>query len=66
MLLHLKCTTQTYRLGDPFDTNTNLGPCVKTSAAEWVRKQIREAVAAGARPLIDESLFPMSKVVQIL
>eukprot|EP00123_Amoebidium_parasiticum_P022421 comp8702_c0_seq1/m.3957 comp8702_c0_seq1/g.3957 ORF comp8702_c0_seq1/g.3957 comp8702_c0_seq1/m.3957 type:complete len:467 (-) comp8702_c0_seq1:272-1672(-) len=52
--------TKQYRLGDPTDPNTNLGPVVRTSAADWVRKQIREAVAAGAKSLLDESLYPAS------
>lgn len=47
-----------YRLGNPLDPSTNLGPMVSTAAAEWVRKQIRDAVAAGAKALIDTSLFP--------
>jgi acyl-CoA reductase-like NAD-dependent aldehyde dehydrogenase len=34
---------------------------VKSSAADFVREQIGEAVAAGARSLIDESEFPMSR-----
>lgn len=52
---------QTYILGDPRHSETSLGPCVKTSAADWVRKQIKDAIAAGAKALIDESDFPMSK-----
>jgi len=46
-----------YRLGRSDDTNTNLGPLVKTAAAEFVRGQIRDAVAAGASALIDPSAF---------
>ena len=46
-----------YRLGRPDDADTNLGPLVKTSAAEFVRGQVAEAVAAGARALIDPSTF---------
>ncbi len=46
-----------YQLGRPDDSATNLGPLVKTSAAEFVRGQIKEAVAAGARALIDPKLF---------
>lgn len=49
--------TQKYRLGSPLDPETTLGPVVRTSAAEAIRAQVREAVARGARPLIDESLF---------
>lgn len=50
-----------YRLGNPMDPDTNLGPLVKTSAAEHVRSQIAEAVAAGARTLIDSARFPANR-----
>eukprot|EP01136_Pigoraptor_vietnamica_P043456 Opistho-1_new@18884 len=53
--------TKKYKLGNPLDPETNLGPCVKTSAAEFVRKQINDAVAAGAKALIDPSHFPANK-----
>jgi acyl-CoA reductase-like NAD-dependent aldehyde dehydrogenase len=46
-----------YQLGRPDDTATNLGPMVKTSAADFARAQIDEAVAAGARALIDPAGF---------
>ena len=49
--------TQKYRLGSPLDPETTLGPVVRTSAAEAIRAQVREAVARGARPLIDEASF---------
>ncbi len=47
-----------YRLGNPMDPDTTLGPLVKASAAEHVRSQIAEAKAAGARALIDPGNFP--------
>jgi len=50
-----------YRLGDPTDPQTNLGPMVRASAADAVRGQIAEAVAAGARALIDEARFAASR-----
>ncbi len=50
-------TTQAYRLGDPLDPYTTLGPMVRTSAAEFVRAQTAEAIAAGARALIDPKQF---------
>ncbi len=50
-----------YRLGNPLEQDTNLGPMVKTEAADYVRKQVGEALNKGARSLIDESLFPASK-----
>ncbi len=46
-----------YNLGNPLDAGTNLGPVVKTSAADFVRSQIKEAVASGARALVDAALF---------
>jgi acyl-CoA reductase-like NAD-dependent aldehyde dehydrogenase len=46
-----------YRLGDPRDPATTLGPLVRAAAADFVRGQIAEAVAAGARPLIDSRGF---------
>jgi acyl-CoA reductase-like NAD-dependent aldehyde dehydrogenase len=53
--------TQRYVLGDPTRQNTTLGPMVRTSAADFVRGQIRDAVVAGASALIDESKFPASQ-----
>ncbi|HEX9789571.1 MAG TPA: aldehyde dehydrogenase family protein [Kiloniellales bacterium] len=47
-----------YRLGNPLEKETNLGPMVRASAADFVRGQVRDAVAAGAKPLIDAKLFP--------
>jgi acyl-CoA reductase-like NAD-dependent aldehyde dehydrogenase len=52
--------TQKYRLGSPLDTETTLGPMVRTAAAESVRSQVRDAVSAGARQLIDPALFAAS------
>jgi acyl-CoA reductase-like NAD-dependent aldehyde dehydrogenase len=46
-----------YRLGDPRDPETTLGPLVRAAAADFVREQIAEAVAAGARPLVDAAGF---------
>ena len=54
--------TQQYRLGNPTDANTNLGPMVRSSAADFVRAQIAEAVAQGAKSLVDEAAFPASQV----
>ena len=50
-----------YRLGNPMDADTTLGPLVKASAAEHVRSQIAEAVDGGARALIDGATFPASR-----
>ena len=48
---------RSYKLGRPDDADTNLGPLVKSSAAEFVRGQIDEAVAAGAKALVDAESF---------
>jgi len=50
--------TRKYRLGNPLDKGTNLGPMVRAAAADFVRGQIADAVNAGARSLIDPSEFP--------
>jgi acyl-CoA reductase-like NAD-dependent aldehyde dehydrogenase len=52
--------TKKYRLGSPLDPETTLGPVVRTSVAEAVRSQVRDAVAHGAKQLIDERLFEAS------
>jgi acyl-CoA reductase-like NAD-dependent aldehyde dehydrogenase len=47
-----------YRVGNPLDPETTLGPMVRAQAAGFVRRQIEEAIASGARPLIPASAFP--------
>jgi acyl-CoA reductase-like NAD-dependent aldehyde dehydrogenase len=47
-----------YALGDPRDPATTLGPVVRTAAADLVRAQTAEALAGGARALIDPRGFP--------
>ncbi|MEI8238504.1 MAG: aldehyde dehydrogenase family protein [Actinomycetota bacterium] len=51
--------TQQYVLGNPLDQATTLGPMVRVGAADAVRGQIDAAVTAGARQLVDLSLFPL-------
>ena len=53
--------TRQYRLGNPLDPATTLGPLVRTEAAEKVRQQIAEAVARGARALIDPAEFAANR-----
>ena len=53
--------TRTYVLGDPTQADTTLGPMVRTSAADFVRGQIGEAVGQGARALLDEAAFAASR-----
>jgi acyl-CoA reductase-like NAD-dependent aldehyde dehydrogenase len=52
--------THQYRLGSPLDPDTTLGPVVRAAAADAVRSQVRDALARGARQLIDESKFAAS------
>lgn len=46
------------KLGNPFDAASTLGPMANKRFAAVVRGQIAEAVAAGAKALIDPALFP--------
>lgn len=46
------------RLGNPFDAETTIGPMANVRFAKEVRGQIADALAAGARGLIDPALFP--------
>jgi acyl-CoA reductase-like NAD-dependent aldehyde dehydrogenase len=46
------------RLGNPFDAATTLGPMANARFAATVRAQTAEAVAAGARALIDPASQP--------
>ncbi len=47
-----------YRLGNPLDKETTLGPMANQRFADEARAQVTEAVEAGARALIDPKLFP--------
>ena len=49
--------TRDYRLGDPLDPDTTMGPMVRAAAAAFVRDQIDEAIQKGARGLIDPRGF---------
>ena len=50
-----------YVLGNPLDEHTTLGPMVRPSSAEFVRGQIADAVAGGARALLDPAQFPLDQ-----
>ncbi|MDH4120038.1 MAG: aldehyde dehydrogenase family protein [Acidimicrobiia bacterium] len=50
-----------YVLGSPLDEATTLGPMVRTSAAESVRRQIDAAVQAGAVAHLDPRAFPADR-----
>jgi acyl-CoA reductase-like NAD-dependent aldehyde dehydrogenase len=46
-----------YTLGDPLLASSDLGPMVRASAADHVRGQTAQALAAGAKALISKSNF---------
>lgn len=47
-----------YKLGNPLEAETTMGPMAQTRFADLVRAQTDQAVAAGAKALIDPALFP--------
>ncbi|AFL53074.1 acyl-CoA reductase-like NAD-dependent aldehyde dehydrogenase [Sinorhizobium fredii] len=47
-----------YKLGNPLDPETTLGPMANKRFAATVRNQIADAVSKGAKALIDPKLFP--------
>ena len=53
--------TYNYNLGNPLDKETNLGPVVKLSAADFILNQLNSAVGKGATKMIDESKFDFPK-----
>lgn len=50
--------TNALKLGNPFDADTSLGPMANVRFAKTVREQTAEAIAAGAKPLIERQNFP--------
>jgi acyl-CoA reductase-like NAD-dependent aldehyde dehydrogenase len=53
--------TRQYKLGNPLERGTTLGPMVRTNAADTVRAQIKEALGKGARALVDPKSFAADK-----
>jgi acyl-CoA reductase-like NAD-dependent aldehyde dehydrogenase len=53
--------TKQYRLGNPLDAATNLGPVVRAAAAETIRGQVAASVRAGAKAVIDPKGFAAAK-----
>ncbi|MDD1780890.1 aldehyde dehydrogenase family protein [Enterovibrio sp. ZSDZ35] len=51
-----------YQLGRPDDASTNMGPLVRTAAADFVRGQVDEAIRQGAIGLIDARHFPQNQL----
>lgn len=56
----VELTTQ-YKLGNPLDPQTTLGPMVRTEAADKVRVHIQDALQRGAKALIAPTLFPKNQ-----
>ncbi len=50
-----------YRLGDPLDPETSLGPMCSARLADEVRRQVDEAVGRGAVTHIERQLFPADR-----
>ena len=50
-----------YVLGNPLNEKVSLGPMISSNAADFVRKQIKQACEMGATACIDETKFPLSK-----
>ncbi|GMR21563.1 MAG: aldehyde dehydrogenase family protein [Gammaproteobacteria bacterium] len=46
-----------YRLGNPLNPETTLGPMVRAGIADRVRKQIQQALEKGAQACIDDKIF---------
>ncbi|KAK4984194.1 hypothetical protein LTR66_008575 [Elasticomyces elasticus] len=44
-----------YKLGDPFDTSTNIGPVVSKRSAETIRAHIKDALDKGAKDVTPEN-----------
>ena len=49
--------TYNYKLGNPLEKETNLGPVVKLSAANFILNQMKSATDKGAKKMIDEKKF---------
>jgi len=47
-----------YKLGNPLEQETTLGPMANKRFAKVVRQQVADAVAKGAKALVDPKLFP--------
>ncbi|MCF6368195.1 aldehyde dehydrogenase family protein [Rhizobium halophilum] len=47
-----------YKLGNPLEQETTLGPMANKRFAQVVREQVADAVSRGAKALVDPKLFP--------
>ncbi|MEE4014949.1 aldehyde dehydrogenase family protein [Roseibium sp. FZY0029] len=53
--------TSQYKLGNPLDEATTLGPMAQARFAAWIREQTQEALRKGAKAHIDTSKFEADK-----
>jgi len=53
-----------YRLGNPLDPETTLGPMVRAGLADQVRKQVQQALEKGAQACIDDKVFDVDSEKQ--
>ena len=53
----LVAAAQSFRLGDPLDPETSLGPMASAAGAATVRSQVADALAAGAEAHVASQLF---------
>ncbi|GAB2203571.1 aldehyde dehydrogenase family protein [Roseibium sp. ROS1] len=53
--------TSQYKLGNPLDEATTLGPMAQARFAAWIREQTQEALRKGAKAHIDASKFEADK-----
>ena len=56
----IKNFTEKYILDDPLKKDTNLGPVVRLSAANFIRNQVKDAIKNGASDVIDKTNFGIS------
>jgi len=50
-----------YKLGDPSDPSTTLGPVISPASAQRIEQQVNAAVNQGAKALIRPELFPVAR-----
>jgi acyl-CoA reductase-like NAD-dependent aldehyde dehydrogenase len=50
-----------YKLGDPSDSSSTLGPVISLASADRIRKQIDDAISKGAKSLINADQYPHAK-----
>ncbi len=54
-----KAIVEGYRLGNPLEPETTLGPMANVRFAKLVREQVAEAMAKGARGIVDTARFDL-------